>query len=424
MTSATKVRRAPLQATPLQRPVSLTDRDIDLLQALHSYGVLTTLQLAMLFFPPDLERRLAWWGFDPEQIKRLREQYSANRLNECMELGKWLLAMQRQSPEQLQALDSVWRKISNSVPKLWLIEALGSDVLLPEAFVERQRLPSDFISAACKHRSRYLLDAGYLEAQEQPTRLSEGRKPTLWGLSKQGAQYLAQLRGVTLSELGWKPLRSYSPALLPHRLDNNDIRICFGAAARRHDWQVRRSLGEDELRRIHSQPSERVKWSRPKHFEHPEREWVEEEGAVVADQYLWLDTGKNWHNFIECDRGTQTGHYVETDRNDFARKIRAFSSYYRSGRFAVTYPEAGKSMRVLVITTSEARLQNLKSITENVVAQMSQNEREIESGLIRYWFTTFEHLRPTWYDWFSEATILDAPVWLRAGQSHLRSVIW
>lgn len=423
MISETKSRRSPLERTVLEEPISLTERDDQMLDALQSFGILTTLQLAMLFFPPDLERRLAWWNLNDEQIAKVRTQYSAGRLYERMELGKWLLG-NVQKAGQAHQLDITWQRMIQMEHSLCLHELLQCDLPLPFPFVNRTQMPSDFISSACKQRLRYLFDAGYLDAEEQPTRLREGRKPTLWALSKKGAQHLAQLRGLSLRDIGWRSIRSYAPALQQHRLDNNDIRISFVLAAERHGWQIRRWVDDDELRRFHSQPSERVTWQRPKYNGQPAGEWVEEEGAMVADHYVWLDTGKNWHNFIECDRGTKTGQYAETDRNDFARKIRAFSAYYKSGRFAITYPEAGKSMRVLVITTSEARLQNLKSITENVVAQMSQNEREIESGLIRYWFTTFEHLRPTWYDWFSESTILDAPVWLRAGQTQLRPVIW
>jgi hypothetical protein len=79
---------------------------------------------------------------------------------------------------------------------------------------------------------------------------------------------------------------------------------------------------------------------------------------------------------------------------------------------------------VLIVTSSEARLQSLKAITEGVVHQMSNNDKDRESGLMRYWFTTADKIRPTWEDYFSEFTLLDGEIWVRAGQNQLRAVIW
>lgn len=418
------IRRSRLKREPILLDIRLTNRHIALLDTLRSYGVLSTLQIAMLFFPPDLERRLAYHGIAKADIEMLKLQYSPNQLHEAIEFSKWFTALQQVQPATVNRLDSVGQSIRSLHPTDLFLNILKSQQTLPEAYLQRRRLASDFISASCKKQLRDLFDAGYIDAEEQPTRLHEGRKPTLWYLGKKGAQFLAQWHGLTTQQIRRKKVGSYSPALLQHRLDNNDIRISFMLAAQRHDYQIRRWLDDDELRKIHSKPSERVQWRRPKNTSAGNSEWVEEEGTVVADHYLWLDTGKHWHNFIECDRGTKTGQYSASGRNDFARKVRAFSAYYRCGRYAYTYPDAGKSMRVLTITTSESRLQNLKTITESVVAEMSSDERERQSGLKRYWFTTIDQLRPTWHDWYCETTILNAPVWWQAGQTKQQVVFW
>lgn len=423
-TYAPKSRRSPLKRALISQSLTLTSRHIALLEALSSFGVLTTVQIAMLFFHPDIKRRLALYGLSEPKIAILQQHYSAQRLHETIEFGKWLMAMQRKQPKLSKSAAHTWQP--NAIPKSpkWLRQTLESKDPLPTVFHQRKQLASDFISATCKKQLRQLFDAGYIDAEEQPTRLFEGRKPTLWYLGKKGAQFLAQWHGLTTQQIKRKKAGSYSPALLQHRLDNNDIRISFMLAAERHGYQIRRWLDDDELRQIHSKPSERVQWRRPRNTSTGSSEWVEEEGTVVADHYLWLDTEKQWHNFIECDRGTKTGQYSASGHNDFARKIRAFSAYYRCGRYAYTYPDAGKSMRVLTITTSEPRLQNLKTITESVVTEMSSDERERQSGLKRYWFTTIDQLCPIWRDWYCETTILNAPVWWQAGQTKRQAAFW
>ena len=83
----------------------------------------------------------------------------------------------------------------------------------------------------------------------------------------------------------------------------------------------------------------------------PDGDVIEQKVSVVADGYFWLDTGKNYHQFLEIDLRTVTGQYSDPGLKDWARKIRAFSEYYRSGKYQRRYPEAGSSMRVLTVTT-------------------------------------------------------------------------
>lgn len=435
-------RRVLLKRAPPPTPITLSEREVAVLWAICSYRVLSTLQLAMLFWPPSLEHKLAWWRLAPETIDHTLANYPAHRVEERLEFAKWLLTMRRLQPEQLTTLgpgfdllvDPQWfAKLPTAeqqqwpiAPQTWLLRLLDYEQPLPEAFRMRRRLPSEFISTGCKQGLRRLFDGGYIEPEEQPTRLQQGRKPLLWYLTKQGRDALATISNVSASSISWKAAGSYSPWGLPHRLENNDLRISTVLAANRHGWKIRRWLDDDELRTVHSKKTERITWQRPKDPHDPTGAVVEEEGAVVADHYFWLDTGKNWHNFYEYDRGTKTVQYQEPEQNDqdFERKIYAFSAYYKSGLYAQRYPEAGKSMRVLVVTSSNARLQRLKAITEQVVQHLSHNDKERESGLMRYWFTTADKIRPTWHDYFSQYTLLDGEIWLRAGQDLPRAVIW
>ena len=59
-------RQPPQEKTKTTR---LTQRDLNLLAAIYDFGgVLTTVQLSTLLWPPDVGRRLAGWGADSQQI--------------------------------------------------------------------------------------------------------------------------------------------------------------------------------------------------------------------------------------------------------------------------------------------------------------------------------------------------------------------
>jgi hypothetical protein len=225
------------------------------------------------------------------------------------------------------------------------------------------------------------------------------------------------MRKVEPKELDWRRAGSFSPSFLEHRIKTNDVRISVNLATARHEFEIKMWLDDHELRRIHSKPAEKVVLTRPKDPQDPEGELIEQRVSVIADSFFWLDTGKNWSQFLEIDLRTVTGQYSDPGLKDWARKIRAFSEYYKSGKYQLRYPEAGSSMRVLTVTTGDTRLSNLKRITERVVGE------DQESGLNRYWFTTFDKIAPSYEDFFSE-TVLTGKIWNIAGRDELHSMVW
>ncbi|MEW5960026.1 MAG: replication-relaxation family protein [Chloroflexota bacterium] len=418
MNSGTKPRRKLLTRAPLDREPRLTRRDVAILNAIADYdGFLTTVQLAMLFWPPSLAKKLHWWQLEPEMVEALLTQYPARHLDQRMELTKWLLKIQQEDPALFASLDPFLQSIARVEPKAWLRQAIDRDLNWPEAFLTRLRPASRWVSRACTSRLRFLYDAGYLEPEEQPTRLSEGRAPLLWFLSKQGRDFVAQIRKVAPKKLDWWPAGSFSASFLPHRIAISDFRIAVNLAATRQDFEIKMWLDDHELRQIHSQPAEKVSLTRPKDPDDPESEVVEQKVSIVPDGYFWLGTGKNFHQFVEVDLRTVTGQYSDPGLKDWARKVRAYSEYYKSGKYQLRYPAAGSSMRVLTVTTGERRLQNLKMITEKVIGP------DNDSGLNRYWFCTFDKISPTYEDFFSE-TVLTGKIWHIAGREELHSLVW
>ena len=102
----TPSRRRRFKRAPLARELSLTPRDVAILDAIQSHGgVLTTVQISWLFWPPDIAARLRYWKFSHEDTKRLLEQYPAAYLNERVELLQFLnkLRRLRAGPKRLTA---------------------------------------------------------------------------------------------------------------------------------------------------------------------------------------------------------------------------------------------------------------------------------------------------------------------------------
>ena len=149
------------------------------------------------------------------------------------------------------------------------------------------------------------------------------------------------MRKVEPKDIDWRRAGSFSPSFLEHRIKTNDVRISINLAAARHGFEIKMWLDDHELRRIHSRPAEKVTLTRPKDPQDPDGDVIEQKVSVVADGYFWLDTGKNFHQFLEIDLRTVTGQYSDPGLKDWARKIRAFSEYYRSRKYRRRYPEAG-----------------------------------------------------------------------------------
>ena len=232
----------------------MTQRDLALLASIHDFGgVLTTVQISTLHWPPDVGRRLAGWGVPHEHIAAWLERHSPAYLAEKHEQLKWGLHINRmrEKTEYNKADLKLVKWISELEPLLqeelrsWLdgMAGLETDVWLtlaveenrkpPHAFTIRHRLPSQEVSSACKTRLRYLTKKGLIELHEQATRLSEGRAQACWFLTREGRNVLAQARSVKAVTLDWKRPGAYGTLHLAHRLRST-------TSALRWSWPVAR----------------------------------------------------------------------------------------------------------------------------------------------------------------------------------------
>lgn len=406
----------------------LVQRDLRLLSVIHDFGgVLTTILLAVLFWGPDLQRRLAGWGIPTQQIQRWSEQFPLGYLDQKIEMLKWAQKLIRLRTTQqvsrhdrklvtwLHALETpvanelvTWLDQQAAISADgWLTQAIEADCQPPRAFALRPRYPSDFVSSACKARLSYLAKAGFIRPQEQAVRRAEGRAQTCWYLTRKGFNVVAELKGVNPKALDYKPAGAYGPLHLRHRLAINEFRIAMQRQAARKGYQIVEWLDDNQLRRMLTK--EKVTLTRlVRNSQTGERIEVEEQhGLKIPDSYFVLDMGDAGvrHCFLELDNQTLTLEYTQGNAKDYAGKIRILATFYKD-RYKELFPAAGDSMWYLTVTTgSQERLRHLKSTAEGVIGQQNR-------AADRYWFTTTAQI-PLWEEPFN--TNLFESIWLRGG---------
>ena len=421
-----QLQRGRKQANPLR----LVQRDLDLLTAIHDFGgVLTTIQIACLFWGPDLGRRLRGLGIAEPTIQRWLQRYPAGALYEQIELYKWLQALNRlrqfQRLSNAQQKQITWleglrpnaraelvtwldQQLSRN-PDTWLTIAIEQKRRLPEAFRQRPQFPSDFVSSACKTRLRYLAQTGLLQPHEQAIRLSEGRAQTCYFLTRKGFNLVAQAKGVDPKTLDFKAAGAYGSLHLSHRLAINHFRIAMQLHVAHKGYRIVEWEDDNALRR--RLQKEKVTLLRlvrdPKTGDQEEK--AEEHRLKIPDSYFVLDMGEAGvrHCFLELDNQTLTLDYTNANAKDYASKIRILAAFYK-GRYKELFPAAGDSMWFLTVTTgTETRLQHLKATAEGVFGRQNR-------AADRYWFTTMDQI-PLWEEYFG--TALFAPIWLRGGDN-------
>ncbi len=387
---------------------------------------MTTVLLAVLFWGPDLKRRLAGWGSTPQQVQTWLDRFPAAYLDQKIEMLKWGQKLSRLRISQQVArndrklvawLHELERQVADELVRwlnqqaampstAWLAQAIDSDQQPPQAFTIRPRYPSDFVSSACKARLQYLTKVGLIQPYDQAVRRAEGRAQTCYYLTRQGFNVVAQAKGVDPKALDYKPAGAYGLLHLSHRLAINEFRIALQLQAARKGYTILHWVDDNQLRKLLAKETvELTRLGRDRQT--GERlEIKETHGVKVPDSYFVLEMqGVQRHCFLELDNQTLTLAYTQTNAKDFAGKIRILAAFYK-GRYKEIFPEAGDSMWLLTVTTgSKERLRHLKATVEGVVGKQNK-------AADRYWFATAAQI-PLWEDYFS--TALFEPIWLRGG---------
>jgi hypothetical protein len=241
-------------------------------------------------------------------------------------------------------------------------------------------------SSRCRLRLRLLSENGYLERAEQPIALIDGRKPLVYFLSIKGLQIAAEVLRIAPAQIGWR--QSYNNVRWPfleHLLATNEIRVRIEVAAPRVGLEILEWIDDKSLaaRSIQDQivVSEPGGGSR--------RMTVGPDGYVS----LLAPDGTTRHRaFIEADRAT-----VPLAR--WKTKVWKYQQYLRSRTFRDRY-RASKPLRVLTVTTSQARLENMLEVSAELGA------------VAWFWFTTYEDIQ-------DPDRVFFEPIWRMAGHEGL-----
>ncbi len=247
------------------------------------------------------------------------------------------------------------------------------------------------INPRCQHRLKMLYHHGFLFRDEQPQRLSDGRKPLVYFLDVVGAELVSKIME---AQIDWGPANNnVSWPFLDHLLLTNDIRINLIIAARTHGMTILNWIDDKALKSPHMK----------EYVEVTGRDGGTRRVAVVPDGYFVVAERKRvFHHFLEIDRGTVTAAYTKEGGRDWAHKTRAYLELYESGTYERRYHTT--SLRILTVTTSDKRMAHLKAVTEAT------------GGTSRFWFTKFAQATPE--------AVLTEPIWAVAGSSEHRSLIF
>jgi hypothetical protein len=280
-----------------------------------------------------------------------------------------------------------------------IVRAVYQHRALTRAQIERLfwGQPGPEPNTRCQLRLQRLYQHGYLDRDDQPQKITEGRKPLVYFLDEAGAALLAELDDVGREQIDWhKRENDVSWLFLNHLLRVNDVRLSLTLSAHEHNWTIRPWLDDQALRR---DKRDYV----PVQIEGKDGRRRVEKVAFVPDGYAVLDAAgeEPFHYFLEIDLGTVTGRSAREGRRDWSRKVKAYLGYRVLGLFKTKY--GGERFRVLTVTTSEARLRNLIQATEQA------------KGTFSFAFTTFDR--------FQGADPLTDQIWSFPGRQERAALI-
>lgn len=229
-------------------------------------------------------------------------------------------------------------------------------------------------------RLRKLWEHEYLDRHYLRPLAFHGSSQSIYNLGENGADIVAELLDLDRAEIRKNRHKALDlkPFFIEHILAVNDFRINFGTAAEKHPHvQFKRWINEMD---IQDEYETRVQGRLIKR-------------RIRPDGYgRYSYRGKLFSFFVEVDRATETN-------GRFERKARSYMDYSHSGRYHQTFGVT--FFRVLTVTTSLRRLENLKATTSGLVNGM-------------FWFTTLDRIR--------EGLMFDT-IWSRPGQEGLCSLL-
>lgn len=231
-----------------------------------------------------------------------------------------------------------------------------------------------------RQRLKLLYQNKYLDRVPLPVGNAAWGWQPVYRLAHGGAQLVASELGIDVNDLLYwgkgddKDRRStkVTPLFLAHALSITDVRIAINLATQANGYLVEKWL-DDAL----------LKSQERKDYVTVSANGRSRSVAVIPDSYFVLHLGdRRAHFFLELDRATMSN-------SRWGERVRAYLAYVQSGKYTERYQT--KSLRILTVTTTEQRLQNLKETTQKA------------GGGDLFWFTTLEQV--------SASSVFSRPIW-------------
>lgn len=240
----------------------------------------------------------------------------------------------------------------------------------------------DVSKTACQRRLTLLYHNRYLSAIYKPTHSGFGSSKRAYCLSKRGKDVVAfMFDGTDTRTVKWNEKNNQVEIyFLEHTLAVNDIRVAFTISARSLGYSFE-WIPEWELKALKEKVRDPEK---PGKFL-----------PINPDGYFILrDHNRKARFCVEADRAT------ETNRR-WKDKARGYVEYVQTGQYFKRYN--AESLRVLTVTTSQKRLENLLTATKAV------------KGASFFWFTTKDKI--------SNTNVITDMIWKKDSQQEL-SKLW
>lgn len=217
-------------------------------------------------------------------------------------------------------------------------------------------------------RLQKLFHHGYLDRPVSQIVFSNplmGHQNMVYGLGDKGADLLAVKLGIDRGNILWKEKnKEASERYIQHTLMISDFRACLTMALR--------DIPNTELLFWKRENTEEL---REKHQVIIKEAGRQKRLAVVPDGFFSMqDPGGITYFFVEADRSTMTN-------ARFQNKLKGYWLWWRQGGPKKTFDLDIQSFRVLTLTKSRVRMENLIQAARNVIET---------KGLLMFWFTCEE----------------------------------
>jgi hypothetical protein len=254
-----------------------------------------------------------------------------------------------------------------------VIRAVHEHRMLRADQIQRLLFPSRNTANA---RLQRLFHHRFLDRRWRPVEYGHGMGQAFYLLGRRAAQLLVERLGVQPSlRVGRRDSRTLRSPFIEHTCTVNDVRIAITLGVTDAGCTLQSWLREDELKASRT----RVKGERSL--------TMAGATAIIPDAAFSLRRGPRQARFLlEVDRATESNvRWAQRVRN-----YMALLSHERVSQRLGSYP------RILVVTTGPARLEHLKTATEDA------------GGQAQFWFTFFSRVQPD--------TVLTKPIWRVAGR--------